>query len=113
MLNRTLPREHYRQFLTEVLKPVLLEKWKAEATYHQRLLYKICRDFYDLKYFDEDIWTQLIFDIGHKSKINNLHFFDCFWNNLQTMNKDPKNPFFGKINETLKAMETKHFNRDR
>lgn len=33
-LNRTLPREHFRQKLTEVHKPVLLAKWKDEATFH-------------------------------------------------------------------------------
>ena len=32
--NRTLPRDHFRQKLTEVHKPVLLSLWKDEATYH-------------------------------------------------------------------------------
>lgn len=73
----------------------------------------MCRDFFALNYFDEDLWKQLIYDIGHKTKINNMTFYHCFWNNLNHMNSDPKNPFFGKCNETLEALKTKHFNRDR
>ena len=33
-LNRTLPRSHMRERLANVHKPILLKKWKAEATYH-------------------------------------------------------------------------------
>jgi hypothetical protein len=47
-MNRTLPREYYRKKLDEVYKPILLAKWKNEATYHQRMLYQLCRDFHTL-----------------------------------------------------------------
>ncbi len=65
-LNRTLHRDHYRAYLHEVLKPVIVQKWAAEATYHQRLLFKMCKYFFEMKYFDEDIWNLLIKDLAHK-----------------------------------------------
>jgi len=48
MLNRTLPREHFRKKLTDVFKPILLEKWLDEVTYHQRLLVNLAKNFFDL-----------------------------------------------------------------
>jgi hypothetical protein len=34
LLNRTLHRDHYKKYLTDVLKPVILNTWEAEADYH-------------------------------------------------------------------------------
>ena len=65
-LNRTLPRSHMRERLANVHKPILLKKWKAEATYHQRLMFKMVKEFHDLEYYDEEIWNLLAFDIAHK-----------------------------------------------
>jgi hypothetical protein len=33
-LNRNLPRDHFRERLTTVHKPILLKKWRDEATFH-------------------------------------------------------------------------------
>ena len=62
-MNRTLPREHFRQRLTELHKPILLAKWRDEATYHQRLLYKLCKYMHELEYYDEEIWHKLVTDV--------------------------------------------------
>lgn len=77
-LNRTLSREHFRQKLNDVHKPVLMAKWK-EATYHQRLLYKLCKHFHELGYYDEELWTLLLKDVETKLRINNLEFFSTFY----------------------------------
>ena len=62
-LNRTLPRDHFRQKLNDLHKPLLIAKWKDEATYHQRLLYRMCKLFHELEYYDEEIWSLLFKDI--------------------------------------------------
>ena len=112
-MNRTLPREHFRQKLDEVHKPVLLAKWKDEATYHQRLLYKMCRDMHTLQYYDEEIWNLLVKDIETKLRINNLEFFKTFYETLSEINKDTKNPFFKKLDAPLKKLTEKHYTKDR
>lgn len=93
-LNRTLPREHFREKLTEVHKPILLAKWKAEATYHQRLLYKLCKYFHELEYYDVELWQLLTKDIEQKLRINNMTFFTTFYETLTAINNDPKNPLY-------------------
>lgn len=96
-LNRTLPREHFRQKLSTVHKPILLAKWTAEATYHQRLLYIMVQGFHNLQWYDEDVWTLLLKDIATKKKLNNLEFFQTFNKTLTEMNTDPTNPYFQKL----------------
>jgi hypothetical protein len=85
-LNRTLPREHFRQKLTEVHKPILLAKWKDEATYHQRMLFQLCLSFHSLEYYDEELWTLLVKDIETKLRINNIEFFKTFYESLTAIN---------------------------
>lgn len=103
-LNRTIPREHFRRKLTEVHKPVLLAKWKDEATYHQRLLFQLCRSFHSLEYYDEELWSLLVKDIETKLRINNIEFFKTFYETLYAINQDPKNPFFKKLDAPLKKL---------
>ena len=99
--------------MTEVHKPILLAKWKSEATYHQRLLYSLCRDFHTLEYYDEDIWNLLVKDIETKLRINNIEFFKTFYEVLTTINEDPKNPFYKKLEGPLKRLTDKHYTKDR
>jgi hypothetical protein len=94
LMNHNLPKEHFRDKLNEVHKPVLLAKWKAEATYHQRMLYTLCKNFHALEYYDEELWNLLLKDIETKLRINNLEFFKTFYETLIKINADPKNPFF-------------------
>ncbi len=112
-MNRTLPREHFRKKLTEVHKPILLSLWKDEATYHQRMLYKLCRDLHTLQYYDEEIWGLLVKDIEQKLRINNIEFFKTFYETLTAINADPKNPFFKKLDGPLKKLTEKHYTKDR
>ena len=100
-LNRTLPRSHMRERLANVHKPILLKKWKAEATYHQRLMFKMVKEFHDLEYYDEEIWNLLAFDIAHKKMINNTPFFDLFYRTFNELNKDPSKPFFKKFDSAI------------
>ena len=111
--NRTLPRDHFRQKLTEVHKPVLLKQWKDEATYHQRLLFKMCKYFHELEYYDEELWTLLAKDIEQKLRINNMTFFTTFYECLTAINSDPKNPLFKKMDAALKKLTEKHYTADR
>eukprot|EP00350_Pseudokeronopsis_sp_OXSARD2_P003203 CAMPEP_0170560980 /NCGR_PEP_ID=MMETSP0211-20121228/52067_1 /TAXON_ID=311385 /ORGANISM="Pseudokeronopsis sp., Strain OXSARD2" /LENGTH=161 /DNA_ID=CAMNT_0010875907 /DNA_START=44 /DNA_END=529 /DNA_ORIENTATION=+ len=68
---------------------------------------------HELEYFDEEIWKKLAFDVGHKKRISNMTFFDCFWRNLKQMHEDPKNPFFQKLEEVLALLKDKHYTVNR
>lgn len=111
--NRTLPREYFRQKLTEVHKPVLVKQWDAEATYHQRMLYTFCRRFHEIGFYDEELWNLLVKSVENKKKINNTYFFAAFYETFTEINKDPKNPYYNKLDSVLKKLSEKHYNQDR
>ena len=112
-LNRTLPRQHMRDKLLHQYKPVLLAKWEAEAVFHQRMLYKLAREFDLLEFYDEELWLKLGETVLHKKKINNLYFFDVFFRCFAKLNADPKGPLFGKFDRVLDALRGKHYTKDR
>lgn len=112
-LNRTLPREYFRTKLQTVYRPILLAKWKAEATYHQRLLAKMAVEFPRVGFFDQEIWDLLIDDAINKKRINNLHFFTAFHTTFVKMNKDPECVYFGKLDEKIELLKKRHYTEDR
>lgn len=52
-------------------------------------------------------------DIEQKLRINNLEFFRTFYETLNVINKNPKNPFFQKLDAPLKKLTEKHYTKDR
>lgn len=65
-----------------------------EAAYQQRWLHLMAKYFYELKFFDEELWTRIIKSFKTKHIINNLYYLSHFYETLLKMNKDPSNPFF-------------------
>lgn len=57
--NRSLHRDHFRNLLDTQFKKVILDKWKAEVIYHQRLLVGLAVELHNLEYYDEEIWLKL------------------------------------------------------
>jgi hypothetical protein len=112
-LNRTLPRSHMRDKLQTQYKPVLLAKWTAEVDYHQRMAYKLAKEFDGLEFYDEELWLKLGETVLHKKKINNLYFFDEFFRCFSKLNADPKSPLFKKFDTVLDKLSTKHYTKDR
>ena len=75
-------------------KDVLLAKWDLEVEYHQRRLKNLMIELIDLEYYDKDVWQKCWDTIGHKKRINNIHFLAYFNEIMTQFNTDPKNPFF-------------------
>ena len=73
----------------------------------------MAKGFHDLQWYDEEVWNLLIKDISTKKKLNNLEFFQTFNKSLTEMNVDPLNPFFQKLDSTLKVLKDKHYTEDR
>mmetsp|Transcript_37088 Transcript_37088/g.26998 ORF Transcript_37088/g.26998 Transcript_37088/m.26998 type:complete len:98 (+) Transcript_37088:738-1031(+) len=48
-----------------------------------------------------------------KKNVNNITFAGYFYSTMFNMNKDPKNPFFKKLDEKIEKFGAKHFNEDR
>lgn len=112
-LNRTLPRQHMRDKLLTQYKPVILQKWDDEVVYHQRMLYKMVKEFDNLEFYDVELWLKIAETVLHKKKINNLHFFDEFFRCFSKLNADPKSALFKKLDAVLDKLSTKHYTKDR
>lgn len=52
-------------------------------------------------WYDEDIWNAIRKTLKQKNRINNDFFFQRFHSTFIRMNRDPKNPFFGKLDEDI------------
>jgi len=93
--NRTHHRDYMRDWLNRLFKKdVLLGKWKDEVEYHQRRLVKLMKEMDDLEWYDQDVWQKCFDTLGHKKRINNIHFLAYFNEIMQKFNTDPKSPFF-------------------
>jgi len=55
--NRQLSREHFIDKLDRLYKRQILDLWENEVEYHQGNLENLVREFVNLKYYDEEIWT--------------------------------------------------------
>lgn len=62
-MSESFPTSYITKKIDEVYKPVLLQKWKAEATYHQRLMYKLVKEFDFIGYYDEELWMKIATDV--------------------------------------------------
>ena len=77
------------------------------------MLYKFAKYFHELNYYDEELWSLLVKDVETKLRINNMTFFSTFYETFTEINKDPKNPFYQKLDPVLKKLTEKHYTKDR
>lgn len=57
--NRQLTRQHMRDLIDSHYKQVLLDKWKAEVVYNQRVLFGLVDELHHLEYYDEELWAKI------------------------------------------------------
>ena len=108
-----LKPEYMHDKLNKVYKKILLEKWKAEAVYHQRMGHELMLELDFLGYYDEEIWMNIHNDILGKKRINNIYFFKAYYETFTRLNNDPTNPLYKKLDKALAILSTKHYTEDR
>jgi hypothetical protein len=103
-----------RDIITKFLKKdVIIKKWYFECEYHQRRMMELCIELDELEYYDEEIWQKVWDTLGHKKRINNIHFLQYFNGMMQRFNSDPKSPFFKKLDDNIAQMKAKHWTPNR
>lgn len=111
--NRSLPRSHIIDLLNNQWKKVLVDKWKAEVIFNQRVLFGLAKEFHNLRYYDADLWQLIITTAIQKKKINNTHYFAAIHGSMSQMNEDPDSGFKGKLTAQLEELVKKHYTEDR
>ena len=110
--NRKLRSSHMISIFDSLLKPRLLELWQEQVNFNQRTMYDLIKEFKTLKYYDEEIFTKIIDSLIHKNTIQNLYFFDRFYNFIHDVNENPKGTLYGKWTQKIKDFEEKHYSKD-
>lgn len=111
--NRNIERSHMIKLIDTLFKKVLLDKWKDEVVYNQRVLFGLAEEFYFLEYHDEELWTKILDTAIHKNKINNTHYWVTIHQTTKALNEDPESPLKGKFTEKIEELVKKHFTPDR
>ena len=109
--NRQLERGHFRNLLDTQYKKVLLDKWKAEVIYNQRVLFGLAKEFHHLEYYDKELWLLIADTAVHKKKINNTHYWGIVFETLTDLNQD--GPLKGLFTDHLAKLVEKHYTVDR
>ena len=74
--NRQLHRSHITEKLNTQFKKVIVDRWKDEVVYNQRVLFDLATELHHIEWFDKDVWTLICKTTSEKSRINNTHDFD-------------------------------------
>lgn len=103
---------HMLQWIDNHFKKRILELWEDQVHFNQRIMLHLIREFETLNYYDEEIFMKLVTSINSKNKIQNLYFFDDFYNFMHKVNENPKYTLYGKLDNEIKAFEEKHYTKD-
>lgn len=109
--NRSVERQYMIDLLENQFKQVLLNKWRTEVMMNQRVLFGLAKEFVEIAYFDEELWTKIAETTVQKKKINNTHDFKLIHNALAFANEH--SPLKGKFSSHIDQLFEKHYTSDR
>lgn len=108
-VNHQLHRDHFREKLTNVWKPIILKLWKKQAEFHDRRVLTLAKEFNELQWYDEDVWNKIFKTVLSKKYMQNLHFFQehiDIWKEVnETAISYPTNPFTGQLDDKINQMK--------
>jgi len=76
--------------LNNQYKKVIIDKWKDEVVYQQRMLFDLASELHQLGYYDKEVWMLIFKTTSEKSRINNTHDFDLILNIMHEVNALPE-----------------------
>lgn len=92
---------------------MLMDNWKAELDYNQRVLYDLFTEFEHLEYWDKDLWLKCFDTVLHKKRLNNLTFFAFFHKTMLKMNDEPSSPLFKQLDDHIAKLKKQHYTQNR
>lgn len=110
--SRQLPRQHFRSLLDSHYKQVLVDKWKSEVVFNQRVLFGLIQELHHLGWYDEEVWDLAIDSALNKKKINNSHYWAVLHQTLTEFEAEG-HPFKGRYSEKLAKIIERHYTADR
>jgi hypothetical protein len=99
--------------LDSQFKKVLLDKWKSEVVYNQRVLFGLAEEFLNIQYYDKELWLKIAETAIGKKKINNSHYWQTIHSCLTKLNADKESGLQGVFTDHLTKLVEKHYSADR
>jgi hypothetical protein len=112
--NKTKPFE--QSYIVEkfdrLYKPRILAVWDEQVLFNQRVMINLIEELTAINYYDEEIYLKIMDSIIQKNKVQNIYFFDEFYNFFHNVNENPKFTLYQKLDDRIKAFEDKHLVED-
>lgn len=84
--SRQLHRNHMLERLDSFYKKVILDRWKDEVVYNQRVLFDLATELNLIGWYDKEVWMLIFKTTAEKKRINNTHDFDLILNLMHHVN---------------------------
>jgi hypothetical protein len=80
-----------KEKLNNTYKKIIMDRWKDEVVYAQRVLFDLAHELQQLGWFDKDVWMLIFKTTVEKTRINNTHDFNLILNIMHDVNNGSDN----------------------
>jgi hypothetical protein len=110
--NKPFEASYMIEKFDKIYKPRLLQIWDEQVLFNQRTMISLIKELTEINYYDEEIYSKILDSIIQKNKVQNLYFFDIFYNFFHNVNENPKFTLYQKLGDKITAYEDKHYTED-
>ena len=109
-----MTRDHFRQQLTTVYKPILMNdgsnpRETGQLRFSKPYITRIIKAMHELDYQDEEIWDKVLGYLEEKKKLSTIMQFVTIWECLVDINTNPRHTKYGKLDNLLVILKKKHY----
>ena len=105
-----MSKEHLYNFITQYLKPKILEGWDTRVKYVPKTLLELFDRFSVMEYFDKDLWEKILEEMKARKCIKKMTTCIHIHHRLLEIQKNKK--FYKDLTSDIKFWEEKLTKRD-
>lgn len=102
--------------LNNTFKKIIVDRWKDEVVYNQRVLFDLAKELNELGWYDEEVWMLIFKTAVDKKRINNIYDFGLIYNIMCEVNEGCNGhakKLKGKVQPFMDSILKKHYTEDR
>jgi hypothetical protein len=103
--SKLYPREHFDHQFKVYLYPALVENFKREFSFREKVLYQFAVSLKSFGSMDPTLWDMWVDKVVGIKRIQDINDFHKFLHMLMWCNEDPKSPQFGKITNKIELFK--------
>jgi hypothetical protein len=102
--------------MNDTFKKIIVDRWKDEVVYNQRVLFDLAQELHELGWYDEQVWMLIFKTTVEKKRINNIYDFGIMFNIMSEINSGHNGlctHLKGKAQPFMDTIIKKHYTEDR